>query len=71
MFNIQPGTGLGYSGSREIALGLGGVIVGVVADAGRVIFNMITSNIITTVLHDVHDLDPDTIEVIDLLMRGE
>jgi len=24
MFHLQPGTGLGFSGSREIALGLGG-----------------------------------------------
>ena len=25
MFHLQPGTGLGFSGSREMALGLGGV----------------------------------------------
>ena len=24
MFHLQPGTGLGFTGSREIALGLGG-----------------------------------------------
>ena len=27
MFNIQPGTGLGFTGSREIALSLGGTVV--------------------------------------------
>ncbi len=30
MFNIQPGTGLGFSGSRQIALGLGLDISGVI-----------------------------------------
>ena len=30
MFHLQPGTGLGFSGSRELALGLGGL--GVVID---------------------------------------
>ena len=27
MFHLQPGTGVGFSGSREIALGLGGAII--------------------------------------------
>lgn len=27
MFHLQPGTGVGFSGSREIALGLGGAVV--------------------------------------------
>ncbi len=27
MFHLQPGTGVGFSGSREMALGLGGSIV--------------------------------------------
>jgi len=34
MFNLQPGTGLGFSGAREMALGLGGVSVVVVIVPG-------------------------------------
>lgn len=27
MFNLQPGTGLGFTGSRQIAFALGGTVV--------------------------------------------
>jgi len=33
MFNLQPGTGLGFTGSKQIALGLGGDIVEIEAPA--------------------------------------
>jgi len=32
MFNLQPAQGLGFTGSREIALGLGGAVLAVVEE---------------------------------------
>jgi len=37
VFNIQPGQGLGFTGSREIALGLGTSRVGVAVIAEQVL----------------------------------
>jgi len=34
MFHLQPGTGVGFSGSREMALGLGGELAVVEEDLG-------------------------------------
>ena len=36
MFNLQPGQGLGFTGSKEIALGLGGYAVAVIILPGEV-----------------------------------
>jgi hypothetical protein len=35
VFNIQPGTGLGFSASKEIALGLGGAFGAIIAFARK------------------------------------
>jgi len=34
MFNLQPGTGVGFTGSKEMALGLGGVELGLIPVPG-------------------------------------